>query len=298
MVVRTAFPDLTEEVSARIQQRNQRFFYDTDRELMNHGYYVDSKFDSPYHYGVLYTEARLGSLIAIGKGEVPEEHWYRMQRTPPLTGPGMRSCDRVRPKSLGNGYRVVGGWCEWKGMRYVPSWGGSMFEALLPTLLVDERRLAPRSLGRNGATYVEVQRRVGLEDLHYPVWGSSPSARPGPYAGYYGEFGVPELGVRGYDGAIVTPHASALALAFAPEAATANLRRLAQLYPIYGDFGFYDAVDPRSGRVAPIYLTLDQTMIFVALANHLRDGVIQKLFAADPIARRALPLLEAEDFFD
>jgi hypothetical protein len=205
----------------------------------------------------------------------------------------------VHPKSLANGYRVVGGWCEWKGMRYVPSWGGSMFEALLPTLLVDERRLAPRSLGRNGATYVELQRRACLEDLDYPVWGLSPSARPGPYdTGNYGEFGVPELGVRGYGEEIVSPHASALALAFAPDAAIANLRTLARLYPIYGDFGFYDAVDPRTGRVAPIYLTLDQTMLFIALANHLRDGAVQKLFAADPIARRALPLLEAEDFFD
>jgi hypothetical protein len=39
-------------------------------------------------------------------------------------------------------------------------------------------------------------------------------------------------------------------------------------------------------------------MTFIAIANHLRDGVMQKLFEADPIARRALPLLAAEDFFD
>jgi hypothetical protein len=298
MVVRAAFPDLTAEVSERIQRRNHRFFYDSDRELMSHGYYVDSRVDSTYHYGLLYTEARLGSLIAIGKGDVPEDHWYRMQRTQPVTRVGERSSNGSRPKLLANGYRVVGGYYEWKGMPYVPSWGGSMFEALLPALLVDERRLAPRSLGRNDAMHVELQRRFCLEDLGYPVWGLSPSARPGPYPGYYGEFGVPELGVHGYGTEVVTPHASALALAFEPEAATANLKRLAELYPVYGDFGFYDAVDPRSGRVAPVYLTLDQTMLFIALANHLEDGAIQKLFASDPIARRALPLLAAEDFFD
>ena len=57
-------------------------------------------------------------------------------------------------------------------------------------------------------------------------------------------------------------------------------------------------MDPRSGEVVPVYLTLDQAMLFIALANHLRDGVIQRRFAADPIAARALPLLPAEDFFD
>jgi hypothetical protein len=299
MVVRTAFPELTAEVSERIQHRNHRFFYDGERGLMSHGYYVDSKVESPYHYGLLYTEARLGSLIAIGKGDVPEEHWYQLARAP---RPERRGDDREPrgsgAKQLANGHRLVGGWYEWRGLRYVPSWGGSMFEALLPTLLVDEKRLAPRSLGRNAEAYVELQRRFAEEDLGYPVWGMSPSATPGPYLGFYGEHGVPALGVWGYPGSAVTPHASALALPFAPEAATANLRRLAERYPLYGDFGFYDAVDPKSGRVAPIYLALDQAMLFVALANHLCDGAIQKLFAADPIARRALPLLPAEDFFD
>ncbi|HEX2486146.1 MAG TPA: glucoamylase family protein [Myxococcota bacterium] len=298
MVVRSAFPDLTAEVSERIQRRNHRFFYDSDRELMSHGYYVDSREDSTYHYGTLYTEARLGSLIAIGKGDVPEEHWFRLQRVPEPDGPGARRAIGRRTKHLDGGYEVHGGWYEWRGVRFLPSWGGSMFEALLPTLLVDERRLAPRSLGRNGEAYVEVQRRFAIEELGLPVWGMSPSATPGAYEGYYREYGVPPLGVLGYEGSVVTPHASALALAFAPEAATANLKRLVELYPIYGDFGFYDAADPRTGRVAPIYLTLDQTMTFIAIANHLRDGVMQKLFAADPIARRALPLLAAEDFFD
>ncbi|MBS1223271.1 MAG: uncharacterized protein H6R23_2891 [Proteobacteria bacterium] len=83
-----------------------------------------------------------------------------------------------------------------------------------------------------------------------------------------------------------------------PAAATANLRQLAERYPIYGDFGFYDAVDPKTGQVAYNYLALDQSMILIAVANYLRDGVIQKRFAADPIIRRVLPLLEAERFFD
>jgi hypothetical protein len=181
-------------------------------------------------------------------------------------------------------------------VRFVPSWGGSMFEAMMPTLLVDERRLAPRSLGRNGERHVEIQRRYALEELGLPVWGMSPAASPEPNG--YAEFGARPLGVQGYPATAVTPHAAALALGFEPEAATANLRRLAELYPIYGEYGFYDSVDPRSGAVGQVYLTLDQSMLFLALVNHLQGGVIQERFAADPIAAHALSILGEEDLFD
>ena len=297
MVVRSTFPDLTQEVTERIQGRNHRFFYDESRGLMSHGYYVDQGRRSRNHYGVFYTEARLGSLVAIGKGDVPELHWYKMTRTPPAGG---QAPLRVapKPKRLSNGYEVFAGLCGWRDQLYVPSWGGSLFEALMPSLLLDEQALAPRSLGRNGRIHVHVQRRYALEELGYPVWGMSPSMAPGaPRASAYREYGVPVLGVLGYPALVVTPHAVALALPFEPEAATANLRRLAELYPVYGAYGFYDAVDPRSGEVVPAYLTLDQSMLFIALTNHLKDGVIQRRFAADPIAARALPLLPVEDFF-
>jgi hypothetical protein len=96
----------------------------------------------------------------------------------------------------------------------------------------------------------------------------------------------------------VTPHASALALAVIPAEAIANLRRLADRYDVYGDFAFYDAVDPVSGEVARAYLTLNQSMLFIAAANYLKDGVVQRRFAADPIIVKVLPLLAAENFFD
>jgi hypothetical protein len=297
MVVRQTFPDLTQEVSERIRLRNHRFFYDESRELMSIGHHADQGKRSPHHYGVFYTEARLGSLIAIGKGDVPEAHWYRMLRS----GPDERELLRAtaKRKRLLNGHDTLVGIYGWRDLLYVPSWGGSLFEALMPTLLVDERTLSPRSLGRNGYAHVEVQRRYALEELGFPVWGMSPSMAPGaPRESSYREHGVPVLGAFGYPAQAVTPHASALALPFAPQAAIANLRRLAELYPIYGEYGFYDAVDPRSGEVVPAYLALDQSMLFIALANHLKDGVIQRRFAADPIAARALPLLAAEEFFD
>jgi hypothetical protein len=155
-----------------------------------------------------------------------------------------------------------------------------MFEALMPVLALDERSWAPRSLGRNGAVHAEVQRRHALETLGYPIWGMSPSAQPNAID--YGEFGVPILGTAGYRPGVVTPHASALALAVTPAEATANLRRIAERYDAYGEYGFYDAIDPETSAVAHAYLSLDQSMSFVALVNHLKDGAIQRRFAADP----------------
>jgi hypothetical protein len=96
----------------------------------------------------------------------------------------------------------------------------------------------------------------------------------------------------------VTPHAAALALAIDPGAAIADLRALATRFPSYADYGFYDAVDPRTGAVAPAYLALDQAMILVAAANWLTGGRIPERFAGDPITRRALPVIGVERFFE
>src|SRR5262249_38464937 len=153
-----------------------------------------------------------------------------------------------RSKVVG-GQSLAGGGYAWRDVRYVPSWGGSMFEALMPTLVLDEPRHAPASLGANDTAHAVVQRRFPTEALGLPVWGFSPATVPGP-AGY-GEHGVPDLGTLGYPPGVVTPHAAALALAVEP-AATANLRALAERYPLYGDFGFYDAVDPKTGAVVPV----------------------------------------------
>jgi hypothetical protein len=263
---------------------------------MAHGYWVHRESPSRYHYGVLYAESRLGSLIAIGKGDVPAAHWFRMARTFPATCRWQTQPPIGRREKQVGEHRFHGGWYAWQGERFVPSWGGSMFEALMPTLVLDETRLAPESLGANDAAHAVVQRRFALETLGYPVWGLSPSMTPG--AGTYGEHGARPLGVLGYEGGAVTPHAAALVLPLDLPAAAANLRRLAGTWDLYGEFGFYDAVDPRTGAVAKSYLSLDQSMIFIAAANALTGGAVQRYFAADPVVARILPLIAAERFFE
>jgi hypothetical protein len=296
MVVRTAFPALSARCARVIDAQDYRFFYDPAARLMTHGWYAHLGAASRYHYGLLNAESRLGSLLAVGKGDVPEAHWFAMARTLPAACGWQTQMPRGRRRKTVRGHALRGGWYEWGGVRYVPSWGGSMFEALMPTLVVDEAHWAPGSLGANGVAHVDVQRRFAAEALGYPVWGLSPSATPGP-AGY-GEYGVRPLGTIGYGAGVVTPHAAALALAVAPAEGVANLRALAGRYPVYGDFGFYDAVDPLSGAVARAWLALDQAMLFVAAANHLTGGAVQRRFEADPIAARALPVLADERFFD
>ncbi|HCB14898.1 MAG TPA: hypothetical protein DEP36_15220 [Gammaproteobacteria bacterium] len=295
MVVRNSVPELAGRCTRLIERENYQVFYDPADQLMMHGYYVHLPHRAEYNYGLLYSEARLGSLIAIGKGDVPEEHWYRMARTFPRYFDWQSQSPKHRVERTVNGYTFPGGYFTWKKMKYVPSWGGSLFEALMPLLVLDEQRYASASLGWNAVAHTEIHRRFALEYLGYPVWGLSPSSKP---TGGYSEFGARILGVRGYRAGVVTPHAAALALLVDPAAATANLRQLAERYPVYGDFGFYDAVDPQTGQVAYNYLALDQSMILIAVANHLRNGVIQRYFAADPIIQRVLPFLDAERFFD
>jgi hypothetical protein len=295
MVARAAFPELAERCDALIARTDYGEMYDRGSDLMSHGYYLEPRARSRYHYGVLYTEARLGALIAIGKGDVPESVWFSMIRTfPPACRWQSRPPQDVRTREI-LGHRVTAGVYRWRGLRYVPSWGGSMFEALMPTVLLDEQRAAPRSLGRNGLVHAVGQRRYARQVLGSTLWGFSPSSRPDTDA--YGEFGVKPLGSFGYPAGPVTPHAAALALAVTPRPALDALWQLATRYRAYGEYGLYDAVDPRTGTVATKYLALDQSMLFLALVNYLTDGAITRRFATDPIMQRALPLIAVEDFF-
>ncbi len=296
MVLRMTFPALYDRCTSLIEAGNYGFFYDDVKQQMSHGYYVNVPTWSEYHYGVVYTEARLGSLIAIGKGEVPEEHWFRLLRTFPPEARWQTQKPKARKKKTVRGHRFKGGYYEWNGSRYVPSWGGSMFEALMPTLVLDEPRYAPKSLGRNDETHAALQRRYATEHLGYPVWGLSPGAQPDNDG--YAEYGVKVLGSLGYPAGAVTPYAAALALSVMPEAATADLRKLVELYDIYGEYGFYDAVNPRNGKVAYEYLALDQLMTFISAANALKNHCVQERFASDPIAKRALPILRDENFLN
>jgi hypothetical protein len=250
---------------------------------------------SAYHNGCFASETRITSYCAIALGQVPPSQLFRTWRIAPWQ----------RDANAGS-YRSYLGVSVWEQPIRVPggvlgarSWGGALFEALMPTLMVDEARLAPRGLGANNRETLRIHiahaARTGV-----PVWGVSPCAVPGSPGGRsYGEFGVPEAGTSGaYGTGVVTPHAAALALSTDPEAALGNLRKMLGTFPaLCGPFGPYDAVDTGTGQVARTYLALDESMILLSIANHLRDGCIQKAFESYPgVRERLVPALALEDF--
>jgi len=295
-VVKNAFPEeLKAQCERMLSGHNFSFFYDEVEQQMTHGYFAHLKVRSDYDYGSFYTEPRATSYIAIGRGDVPAEHWFRLVRTFPEEYGWQSQLPVNREERTTLGFTYPGGYYEWKGLQFVPSWGGSMFEAIMPTLILDEKKYAPEGLGLNDLHHVQGQIKYALEDLGYPVWGMSPSSVP---EGGYSEFGAKPLGSKGYKAGVVTPHATMLALEFAPKEAIKNLRELVRRYPVYGEYGFYDAVTIGTGKVALKYLSLDQAMIFIALNNYLNDGAIRKRFHADPINEKTLPLLTEEKLFE
>jgi len=296
IVAKNAFRD---ELSARagkiLDKMDFSFFYDNVSGCMHHGFYTNINYYSEYHYGTFYTEPRAISYMAIGKGDAPEEHWFMLARTFSEEWEWQTQIPKGRKTKSYLGYATEGGYYEYEGIKYVPSWGGSMFEALMPALIIDEKNLAKKGLGINDARHVKIQIGYALDKLKYPVFGMSPSCVPG---NGYKEYGVTPLAIKGYKDGIVAPYATFLALEFAPDECIQNLRKMLELYNAYGEYGFYDAVNPKTGKVALKYLCLDQAMSFIALNNYLNDGAIRKRFHSDPIAKNAEELLKVEDFFE
>jgi hypothetical protein len=234
--------------------------------------------------------------MAIARGDIPEKIWFEgMVRTFPENYKWQSQPPKNRTERTVMGYKYAGGYYEWKDLQFVPSWGGSAFEALMPTVVLEEKKLAPEGLGKNDAVHAVGQMRYAKEELNMPVWGMSPSADPNDS---YSEFGARPFGIKGYKPGVVTPHASALALEFLPVEVVQNLRKLIELYDIYGEYGFYDAVSVPDGKIARKYYSLDQGMLLVAINNYLQDGAIRKRFHGDPEMKKTEKLLTEEKFFE
>jgi cellobiose phosphorylase len=253
------------------------FLYDEERKLFSIGYNVaDLRRDTSY-YDLLASEARLGSYVAVARGDVPQSHWFRMGR--PITGRG-------------------------RDMALI-SWTGTMFEYLMPNLVMTT--YSGSLLDQASAAAVRYQERYGrqrgvpwgISEAAYNALDSSENYR-------YRAFGLPELGLkRGLsDDLVVAPYATQLALGVAPRQALANLRRLSSL-GVEGRYGFYDSLDftrsrltsneeaDRSkGAIVGTYMVHHLGMGLVAINNYLNGDPMVRRFENEPEVRATTLLLQ------
>jgi hypothetical protein len=320
-IVRNRFPGFRDRADALLRDMDFRFFYepydpaDPEKHLGQlHGVYWPDDGTFGTLHGLINTEPRIASYIGIARGQLPPEHYFRVHRTwrPGQGPPDQRQQPAGEPRTY-LGVDVFEGHYSYRGLNLVPSWGGSMFEALMVPLFVPEARWARRSWGVNHPLYVRTQIEHGLEEARYGFWGFSPACRP---RGGYRTYGVDAIGAcpdgytsndsdvpagkgkgpSSFAGGVVTPHASFLALRFAPREATDILRALTEKFPIYGDHGFLDSVNVSTGEVADCILALDQGMIMAAIAHALADEFIQHAFSDGMIEAAIRPLIGQEEF--
>jgi cyclic beta-1,2-glucan synthetase len=248
------------------------FLLDRDRKLLSIGYRVPEGTLDPSCYDLLASEARLASLVAIAKGDVPTRHWFRLGRavTPVVHGAALIS------------------------------WSGSMFEYLMPSLVMR----APAGSLIEQTSRLVVRRQIDYGARIGVPWGISESAynaRDLEFTYQYSNFGVPGLGLkRGLgENAVVAPYATALAAMIDPEAAARNFERLAGVGAV-GRYGFYEALDytairvpeGKSFAIVQAFMAHHQGMTIVAIANALMDGAMRARFHAEPIIQATELLLQ------
>jgi cyclic beta-1,2-glucan synthetase len=248
------------------------FLYDKDRHLLAIGYDVSQHRLDGGRYDLLASECRFGSFVGIAQGKLPQEHWFRLGRQFTTSG----------------------------GKPALLSWSGSMFEYLMPLLVMPtyEHTLLDE-------TYrAVVKRQISYGRLHSIPWGISESGyfKVDAQLNYqYRAFGVPGLGFKPdlADELVIAPYATAMALMVDPRAAAANLRRLAAEGRM-GPYGLYEAVDytvsrlPRDQTSITIrsFMAHHQVMTLLSLAYVLLDQPMQRRFQSDPGFRATELLLQ------
>jgi cellobiose phosphorylase len=248
------------------------FLYDTTSGLLSIGYDVSERRRDPSCYDLLASEARLASFLLIAQEQLPEKHWFALGRL--LTSHG--------------------------GDVSLISWSGSMFEYLMPQLIMPsyDHTLLHQTCKAAVSRQIEYGRQRGVP------WGISEScynATDMNQVYQYRAFGVPGLGLKrglGED-LVIAPYASALALMVMPQEACRNLQTLAA-NGFVGAYGFYEAVDytpsrvPRGNRQAIVraFMAHHQGMSLLALEHLLLNQPMQRRFLSDPLVRATDLLLQ------
>lgn len=248
------------------------FLFDRSRNMLSIGYNVQDLRRDASCYDLLASEARLTSFVAISQGILSQDHWFSLGRL-------MTTAD---------------------GELVLISWGGTMFEYLMPLLVMPsyENTLLDQTYRVVVKKHIEYGKRRGVP------WGISESGYSMTDANLiyqYRAFGVPGLGFkRGLtEDLVIAPYASALALMVAPDVACSNLQQMAK-DSYLGPYGFYEAVDftpsrlPRdqSSAIVRSFMAHHQGMTFLSLLYVLQDRSMQRRFLSNPSFRATELLLQ------
>ena len=248
------------------------FLLNRERKLLSIGFRVAEQQLDESCYDLLASEARLASLFAIAKGDVPTEHWLRLGRS--VTEIGFSAA--------------------------LLSWSGSMFEYLMPPLVMKE----PLGGILDQSSHLIIRKQIAYGRSKRIPWGVSEAAynaRDTQMTYQYTNFGVPGLGLKRGLGqeTVIAPYASLLAAQFRPAEAVENLKRLKKLGAC-GRYGFHDAVDFTPGRVPEghdcavvrNFMAHHHGMSIVAVANVVFEGRMRDRFHDDPVIEAAELLLQ------
>jgi cyclic beta-1,2-glucan synthetase len=266
------FQDLAAQADAHFEAMDFSFLFDTQRQVFHIGYNVSTGRLDDNYYDLLASEARIASLLSIAKRDVPRTHWLHMAR--PVT--------------------------QVRNQRVLLSWSGTMFEYLMPNLIMET--YDHTFLAQSCRAAVAHQIAYGLEK-NVP-WGISESgyyAFDGNMNYQYRAFGVPGLGFkRGLaEDLVITPYASLLALSDRPQSVMQNIADLREMH-MMGRYGFYEAVDYTRSRlplrqnyaIVQSYMAHHQGMIMVSVANYLLDNLTIRRFHAEPCVQSVDLLLQ------
>ncbi len=258
--------------SANLAEMDFGFLYDNATDLLSIGFDVGERRRDPSCYDLLASEARLASFLLIAQGQLPQKHWFSLGRL--LT-------------SISGDVSLL-------------SWSGSMFEYLMPQLIMPsfENTLLDQTCK------AVVRRQIQYGQQNSVPWGISESCYNATDIGQvyqYRAFGVPGLGFkRGLaDDLVIAPYASALALMVMPNEACKNLQKLAAS-GFVGHYGFYEAIDytpnrlPRGKNHATVltFMAHHQGMSLLAFAQVLLNKPMQRRFMAAPYIKATELLLQ------
>ena len=262
-------------LSRLVRETDFSALYDENRRLFAIGYSSEEGKLSESRYDVFMSEARTTSFLAVALRQVPLEHYFTPLR------------------------RVIGG-C---GRYGTASWSGTAFEYFMPSIFLPRIR---RSISDVALAYAfRMQKRAGIRgkffDRYASVFGISESgyfAFDGAMNYQYRAFGVAALALDPTmkTGRVIAPYASFLMLEDGPSEVMSNLEELKRL-DMYGEYGFYEALDLDHGRVGRGFAVLKSYMAhhvgmsILSAANLLKDDIFVKRFLRDPHMRSARELL-------